>query len=207
MPESRAARRRRKKSLAPAPGTGEGTRGTRKRLIGWGVAAVLGAVGGWLWWQFNAAEAVFLNLAQAGRPALDAVETRPNLGRGHVPPGQAVAYGDRFPTSGPHDPEWVEPGFYGAPQTPERLVHAVEHGNIVIYYDKPGDAVLQTLDSWTDLYGAQWSGIVVAPAPALGAAVVLTAWRKVLRLDPFDAAAAAAFVDAFRGRGPENPVR
>ena len=86
-------------------------------------------------------------------------------------------------------------------------MHAAEHGNIVIYYDTPGDAVRQTLDSWTDLYGAQWSGVVVTPAPGLGAAVVLTAWRKVLRLDPFDAAMAAAFVDAYRGRGPEKPVR
>ena len=207
MPKSRTAKRRHKKSLAPAPGTGEGTRRMGKGLIGWGVAAVLGAVGGWLWWQFNAAETVFLDRAQAGRPALDAVKTRPNLGRGHVPPGQAVAYGDPFPTSGPHDPGWVEPGFYRTPQTPERLVHAVEHGNVVIYYDTPGDAVVQTLDSWTDLYGAQWSGVVVAPAPGVGAAVVLTAWRKALRLQPFDAAAAAAFVDAFRGRGPEKPVR
>ena len=207
MPKSRTAKRRRRKSPAPAPGTGEGTRRTGKRLIGWGVAAVLGAVGGWLWWQFNAAETVFLDRAQAGRPALDAVKTRPDLGRGHVPPGQGVSYGDPFPTSGPHDPKWVEPGFYRTPQTPERLVHAVEHGNIVIYYDKPGDGVRQTLDWWTGLYGGQWSGVVVAPAPGLGAAVVLTAWRKVLRLQPFDGAAAAAFVDAFRGRGPEKPVR
>ncbi len=207
MPKTRTARRRRRKSPAPAPATGGGTRRTRKRLVGWGVAAALGAVGGWLWWQFNAAETVFLDLAQAGRPALDAVKTRRNLGRGHVPPGQGVAYGDPFPTSGPHDSKWVEPGPYRTPQAPERLVHAVEHGNVVIYYDQPGDAVRQTLDSWTGLYGGQWSGVVVAPAPGLGAAVVLTAWRKALRLDPFDAAAAAAFVDAFRGRGPENPVR
>ena len=207
MAKSRTPKRRRRKSPAPAPATGKGTRRTGKGLIGWGVAAVLGAVGGWLWWQFNAAETVFLDLVQAGRPALGAVKTRPNLGRGHVPPGQGVPYGDPFPTSGPHDARWVEPGFYRTPQTPERLVHAVEHGNIVIYYDKPGDAVLQTLDSWTGLYGAQWSGVVVAPGPGLGKAVVLTAWRKVLRLDPFDAAAAAAFVDTYRGRGPENPVR
>ncbi len=205
MAKSRAARRRRKKSPIPAPG--KKTPRTTRRLIAWGVAAALGAVGGWLWWQFNAAEAVFLDLAQAGRPALGAVKTRPNLGRGHVPPGRPVAYGDPFPTSGPHDPEWVEAGFYRTPQAPERLVHALEHGNIVIYYDTPGDAVLQTLDSWTGLYGGQWSGVVVAPGPGLGAAVVLTAWRKVLRLDPFDAAAAAAFVDAYRGRGPEKPVR
>ena len=35
----------------------------------------------------------------------------------------------------------------------------------------------------------------------------MTAWRKRLRLKTFDASAAAAFIDAYRGRGPENPVR
>jgi len=52
-----------------------------------------------------------------------------------------------------------------------------------------------------------WSGIVATPMPGIGEAVVLTAWRRMLRLDTFDAATAAAFIDAFRGRGPENPVR
>jgi hypothetical protein len=37
--------------------------------------------------------------------------------------------------------------------------------------------------------------------------VVLTAWRKILKLDTFEPASAAAFVDAYRGRGPENKVR
>jgi hypothetical protein len=35
----------------------------------------------------------------------------------------------------------------------------------------------------------------------------LTAWTKKLSLVQFDEAAAAAFIDAFRGRGLENPVR
>ena len=48
---------------------------------------------------------------------------------------------------------------------------------------------------------------MVAPRPGLGEAVVLTAWNKILRLDAFDADAAAAFIDRFRGRGPEHPVR
>lgn len=78
---------------------------------------------------------------------------------------------------------------------------------VVIYYDTPPAAVLATLYSWADLYGGQWSGVVVTPMPGLGEEVVLTAWERMLKLRPFDAAAAAAFVDRFRGRGPENPVR
>ena len=41
----------------------------------------------------------------------------------------------------------------------------------------------------------------------LGKSVVLTAWRKILKLDSFEPAAAAAFVDTYRGRGPEKRVR
>ena len=41
----------------------------------------------------------------------------------------------------------------------------------------------------------------------LGQSVVLTAWAKRLDLDRFDPAPAAAFIDGYRGRGPENPVR
>jgi hypothetical protein len=37
--------------------------------------------------------------------------------------------------------------------------------------------------------------------------VVLTAWRKILKLDSFEPAAAAAFIDTYRGRGPEKRVR
>ena len=33
------------------------------------------------------------------------------------------------------------------------------------------------------------------------------AWRRTLTLDPFDGDAGAAFIDAYRGRGPEHPVR
>jgi hypothetical protein len=60
---------------------------------------------------------------------------------------------------------------------------------------------LETLRRWTALFDRDWGGIVVVPKSGLGAAVVLTAWDKRLRLDPFDSAAAAAFIDAFTGPG------
>ncbi len=43
--------------------------------------------------------------------------------------------------------------------------------------------------------------------PKLGKTVVLTAWRKRLRLDPFDKGRAEAFLDAFLGHGPESGER
>ena|SRR5918996_4475010 len=79
--------------------------------------------------------------------------------------------------------------------------------NIVTYYDKPGAEGMKRLEGWAGLHDGQWSGLVVTPAAGLGEAVVLTAWTKRLELDTFNPAGAAAFIDAYRGRGPEHPVR
>ncbi len=129
------------------------------------------------------------------------------FGGGHLAPGQSHAYNERFPTSGIHDPVPVGPGFYRNFMAPTKLVHSLEHGHVVIYYESPGAEATQLLMDWTGLHDGYWDGVVAVPAAGLGKAVVLTAWGKIIRLDEFDPAAAAAFIDQYRGRGPENPVR
>ena len=69
------------------------------------------------------------------------------------------------------------------------------------------EETLEAIRRWTGLYGGEWDGVVAAPRPGLGSEIIVTAWRRVLRLDPFDAPGAAAFIDRYRGRGPENAVR
>lgn len=179
----------------------------RKR---WAFRAVLAAAAigaGLAWWGFDGDERGFSELAAQGQEGLKRIETVPSAGGGHLGPRESRVYSSRFPTSGRHHRSWTDAGFYRARQSPAQLVHALEHGNIVIYYDKPGAAVIETLKAWTGLYTRQWSGVIAAPMARLGKAVVLTAWNKRLRLAGFEAAPAAAFIDAFRGRGPENRVR
>ena len=118
-----------------------------------------------------------------------------------------MTYQSDPPTSGIHDLTWVEPGFYDEPQRSTRLVHALEHGNIVVYYDRPGPEELETIRRWTGLYQGQWSGVVVALRPGLKAKIILTAWNRILRQNTLDSAGGAAFIDKFRGHGPEHPVR
>ncbi|AEB12916.1 DUF3105 domain-containing protein [Marinithermus hydrothermalis] len=184
-----------------------------RRRSPWGVllvtAAVLGvAWGGWSWWQGRQVAAEFATLVRQGQAALAQVEDLPSYGQRHAPTGSRIQYPDEFPTSGSHWPSSVEPGFYTRERRPEALVHSLEHGHVVIYYDAPGEDALRLLRAWADLYaGEPWAGVVVVRKPELGKAVVLTAWTKRLRLESFDPAAAAAFIDAYRGRGPENPVR
>lgn len=209
MPRSK----KRKKSAAaadralPFGGNGKdaGTQRINMGLAAAGVVAFL-AIGYW-WWQSEQSESRFIALAAAGQDLLQNIETMPDLGRTHLAIGQTRNYGTPFPTTGPHEPVWTPTGFYARSQRPTQVVHALEHGNIVIYYDDPGAEELATLKEWAGLFGGQWDGLVVTPSPGLSKAIVMTAWRKILRLDTFDPAAAAAFIDAFRGRGPENPVR
>lgn len=209
MPRSKAKRKR-----AAAPATPVAWGGSVKRRsdrwwnygLGMVVVGVILAIALW-WWQSYRVEHAFLARASAGEEALAAVETMPSEGRAHLEPGQSYAYGSRFPTSGPHAPVPTDPGVYREPQPRTELVHALEHGNIVVYYDDPDPAALRTLERWADLYDDEWSGLVVVPEERLGERIVLTAWTRRLELDAFAPEAAAAFIDAYRGRGPEHPVR
>lgn len=205
--KKRAARRK----SAPEPAIAWG--GPASKGVSWlnwaiGLVAVVAILGGaFYWWQIMRTADRFEALAAEGQPALERVETLRNDGRTHLQLGQGHRYAEAFPTSGPHALVWTDAGVYREPQPPTMLVHALEHGNVVIYHENPGAAAMDQIEAWAALYSGQWDGVVVTPFSGLGEAVVLTAWRKKLELNPFEPAAAAAFIDAYRGRGPENPVR
>jgi hypothetical protein len=201
------SRRKRKKSRPAPPPAATKRSGFPTKYAFYGLAAIAlaGAVYGFISSRQQAG--AFEELAVEGRETLTRVETYPNEGRDHLPPGSKTNYSTDPPTSGAHFPTWVDPGFYETAKGRSNLVHSLEHGMIVIFYDDPGGDVVETLQAWTDLFNGPWSGIVAAPKAGLGEKLILTAWRKILRFDRFEPESAAAFIDAFRGRGPENPVR
>jgi len=127
----------------------------------------------------------------------------------HVPVTTALSYETDPPTSGKHFDQWTDAGFYSQTQPAGKLVHALEHGNIVIYYNKAklGEVQLQSIEALAKQYRGQWDGVVAVPRDDVKYAVVLTAWEHALRLPDYDQARIDSFVDLFRGRGPENPVR
>ncbi len=188
-----------------------GGQGKKSGVSGNTIAAVIAAViiagGGYSWWSSGRTEVAFMEDVASGKSILSKVKTIPAAGTTHLRPGENYNYPDIFPTSGPHASRGTPAGFYGSPQRATGLVHALEHGNIVIYYDKPGEKALEALSSWTALYPGAWDGVIASKMAGIGDFVVLTAWTKRLNLERFDRAAAAAFIDLFRGRGPEHPVR
>ncbi len=63
--------------------------------------------------------------------------------RNHVQPEQSVAYNSTPPTSGDHWDRWANCGFYEEGLPDERIVHNLEHGNIVVSYNLPPEGVSQ----------------------------------------------------------------
>jgi hypothetical protein len=90
-----------------------------------GGAVILSTWLGWQWQQNKGVEAAFLELARSGEGALSRVKAGHDAGGGHISPGQSAGYSERFPTSGPHDKTWIDPGVYDTVQPSTKLVHSI----------------------------------------------------------------------------------
>lgn len=55
--------------------------------------------------------------------------------RTHIPEGSATNYQYNPPTSGAHYPSWITKGFYDTPRADGYLVHSMEHGYVVLWYN------------------------------------------------------------------------
>ena len=137
-------------------------------------------------------------LAQEGPPGTEILPATEEPG--HLPPDLEHDYGTPFPTSGPHSIRGTAPNFYWQPQPLTELVHALEHGHVVIYFDAPSQKVLGDLLALTHEHAGETSALLVVPSPGIGEQVVLTAWERRLILPQFDEAKARDFIAAFRGR-------
>jgi hypothetical protein len=58
-----------------------------------------------------------------------------DLGRDHVTDVFGVKYGSNPPSSGPHFPIWAKPGVYDRLISDGYLIHSMEHGYVIIWYD------------------------------------------------------------------------
>jgi hypothetical protein len=116
--------------------------------------------------------------------------------------------------SGPHwDPSALANwGVYSSPQPETQLIHNLEHGGIVIWYDPEAldaesiDALASYVDTQTatGISGrykfilSPWGGDETLPTP-----VVATAWRWMLELETADTAVIDEFAREHYGNSPE----
>lgn len=138
------------------------------------------------------------------------------VSRAHIsdPAARPKSWNSFPPTSGPH---YVTPavyGFYNDPVELARVLHGLEHGAVYLLYGPktPPD----TADELRKIYDEDPRGLVVAPLPELGDQIALGGWTSsdpgssdigtghLAKCRKVDEKAFRAFIDAFRGRGPEG---
>lgn len=70
-------------------------------------------------------------------------ETVADAGREHVTDIAGIAYTSNPPTSGSHFPVWAKPGVYDRLISDGYLIHSMEHGYVVIWYDCESKSALK----------------------------------------------------------------
>lgn len=114
-------------------------------------------------------------------------------------------------TSGPH---WDTPanwGVYPVAQSESQLVHNLEHGGIVIWYQPDGvsDEDVALLAEFVNGQVAEGSGgrfkAILSPweGEDFGSPIAVTSWEWLLYLDTADVAAIDAFLGEHYGDAPE----
>jgi transposase len=131
----------------------------------------------------------------------------PIQGQQHITPSQThPAYNSDPPTSGWHYDTPLASGFHEQSVADEQMVHNLEHGHVVISYDcsKLADcaATKTQIRQLVERY-RNWK-VTAVPRQNADAAIALTAWGWLDKLDGFDDARITAFVNAWRDRGPER---
>lgn len=131
------------------------------------------------------------------------IETFDDQGRDHVEEGTQVEYETTPPTSGPHYGTPADPGYYASPQPPERLVHNLEHGQLVIWYDPAAPAAVRDdIEAFVDDNPVAF---VAAPYDQVPEGnFTITAWGASMSCEQFSEAALEDFRERYQGRGPEN---
>ena len=112
------------------------------------------------------------------------------------------------PTSGQHWNGWVSCGFYTAAVPDERIVHNMEHGNIIVHYNLPDPAQVDELRDAYDSIGETGSWGVARPYDAIPeGTIALTTWGvRDGPMEGIDRERMAQFFELYSGKlGPEFP--
>jgi hypothetical protein len=137
----------------------------------------------------------------------------PAEGAAHVPQGEVPTYQSRPATSGPHwNAAGVGPmnwGVYESPVPEPGVVHNLEHGGIVIWY-QPDQTSQEDIQALTQFVEQQVRSsrfkVILSPwaGEDFGAPIAVTAWEWMLKLQTADLDQIRAFIDAHYQQAPEN---
>jgi hypothetical protein len=145
----------------------------------------------------------------------------PTQGNAHIETGQpnTFAYNSTPPTSGPHYGSLAPWGVHTGPVAYEYLIHNLEDGGIVIYYQCAEDCpeIRDQLAAIVEPYDRNGQHVALAPNnPSwtdgvarhqdMGAPIAVTAWTRIITMDSVDEERIQTFIRKYLGidnhRGP-----
>lgn len=133
-----------------------------------------------------------------------------DLGAAHLLEGQPFeGYSSIPPTSGPHSPVATSPGVvYEHPQPPPEVVHAMEHGAVVLWVapEMPDPMLAALLETVDDLFEEGYLSLIVTPLPGLEQPFAMTAWGSLQRCLGVAPQEVHAFVEAHYASGGEGSL-
>jgi len=137
------------------------------------------------------------------------------MASGHIEETAAQPeYNSNPPTSGPHYAFTAQQGYFDkdSPKD-EALVHNLEHGYVILWYDcakldQIGCDTLKSqlqgvIDRATLSQFTPTKKLIAVPRKDFGATLALTSWGRIQKLDQFDEAAINTFIQDWREKSPE----
>jgi hypothetical protein len=128
----------------------------------------------------------------------------PVLSRQHVPDGTKITYNSNPPSSGKHYNLPQDAGIYTTAPADGHLVHSLEHGAIILWYN-PQQVSKQQLMQLTKLFKSiNLDKKIMTPRLNLPTPVALSSWGRVLKLKTTDEKQIKAFFNTNYDNGPEQ---
>lgn len=126
----------------------------------------------------------------------------PDEGRNHLVAGETPTYHVIPPTSGTHNPVPLQEGVYDNNVDVTQLVHSLEHGYVIMYYNK--DATPAQVNQLVSIQQSDPFKMIVASYPTMPNKVALVAWNHLQTCDGVNEQAIRSFTAQFRNQGPEQ---
>ena len=216
MPESKHRRRRgrpvsRGQRVAAVPIARPGRKKTNKLYLVASVVIAVLVIGGFAVGGVNFQRPV--NTGSSGGDYVEGVgvqqelmPTGPNGLNAHVPDGQLVEYNTAPPTSGDHLDRPETCGFYEDGLPDERIVHNLEHGNIVVSYNlSTKEEVDQLRDALDGVGLSEIWGVIRSYDKIPSGTVTLATWGVLDTMPRADKERIKTFFETYAGNmGPES---
>lgn len=141
------------------------------------------------------------------------LDSPPLMESPHVPDGMPVAYNSNPPSSGPHYGSWANFQEFTQPVDDRYLVHALEHGAVLLLYDCEGSACAPIVAALRAIRDAVPTDplcdpsirvrVILAPRPGNDDPVAAAAWGAIYRATCVDTRSLLRFVVDHYSKAPE----